>query len=142
MEAQMLLRDSEIYPSEEVLKEALGEVIYKILESFLQTISGEAYGLTVEWKYYNDGKAWFGKVVCKKKTILWFSVWEGFFKISFYFTEKHLEAVAALQISETVKDSFAAAKPIGKLIPLTIDISTTGQLEDLLTVVRFKKNLK
>lgn len=142
MEAQMLLRDPETFPSDKVLKDALGDSIYSVLESFLGTITGEEYGLTVEWRFYNDGKAWLGKVAYKKRTILWLSVWKGFFKVGFYFTEKHLEAIAALDISETIKKGFALAKPVGKLIPMIMDVIDKEQLKDLLTVVRFKKSLK
>ena len=78
----------------------------------------------------------------KKKTILWLSIWEGFFKTSFYFTEKHLKSFAELDISKTKKEEFAAMKPIGKLFPLTIDISCKEQLTDLLTVIGFKKSLQ
>ena len=98
----MALRDAEIFPSDRVLKDTLGDV-YDVLESFLATITNEAYLLSFEWRYYNDGKAWLCKVQHKKKTILWLSVWEGFFKVSFFFTEKHLEAIAALDISESIK---------------------------------------
>ena len=140
MDAQMLLRDPEIFPSDQVLKNALGDTVYSVLESFLGTITSE--GLTIEWRFYNDGKAWLGKVAHRKKTILWLSVWEGFFKVSSYFTEKHLEAIAALDISETIKDEFAKAKPVGRLIPMIIDVNNKEQLQDLLTVVRFKRSLK
>ncbi len=142
MEAQMLLRNAEIYPSDDVLKDALGEVYGGVLNSFFKTITDDEYGLNIEWRYYNDGKAWLGKVLHKKKTILWLSVWEGFFKVSFYFTEKHLEAIATLDISESFKEDFCKAKPAGRLIPMIIDIKTDNQLKDLLTVVRFKKSLK
>lgn len=142
MEAQMLLRNPEIYPSDEVLKSTLGEPIYKILESFVSTITNDEYGLTVEWRFYNDGKAWLSKVVYKKKTILWLSVWEGFFKTSFYFTEKHLEGIAALDISETIKENFAKAKPSGRLLPMIVDVDNQAQIGDLLTIIRFKKSLK
>ena len=63
-------------------------------------------------------------------------------KTSFYFTEKHLEAIAALDISERKKEEFAGMKPTGKLIPMTFDISEKEQLDELLTLVRFKKSLK
>ena len=109
---------------------------------FLESITNEEYGLTVEWRFYNDGKAWLGKVQHKKKTVLWLSVWDGFFKTSFYFTEKYLEAIAALDISDSIKDEFAQAKPAGRLIAMIIDISNKEQLNDLFTVVRFKKSLK
>ena len=138
----MQLRDPEVFPSDRVLKNVLGDSVYSVLASFFETITGAEYGLNIEWRYYNDGKAWLGKVTHKKKTILWLSVWDGFFKTSFYFTEKHLESITALPVSERKKEEFAAMKPIGKLIPMTFDISEKEQLDELLTVVRFKKSLK
>ncbi|MEA4809287.1 DUF3788 family protein, partial [Macellibacteroides fermentans] len=87
-------------------------------------------------------KAWLCKVQHKKKTILWLSVWEGFFKVSFFFTEKHLKAIAALDISEAIKTELASAKAVGRLIPMIFNINNASQLEELLTVVRFKKTLK
>lgn len=141
MGAQILLRDADIFPSDKILEDALGEG-FNVLVSFLETITNNEYALTLEWRYYNDGKAWLGKAVYKKKTIFWLSVWEGFFKTSFFFTEKHLEAIAKLDISETIKDEFAKAKTIGKLIPMILDVNKENQLGDLLTVVWFKKSLK
>lgn len=138
----MLLRNAEIFPSTDVLRNALGDSVYSILDLFLKTITNEEYGLNVEWRFYNDGKSWLGKITHKKKTILWLSVWEGFFKTSFYFTEKHFEAIAELDISEEIKKDFSMKKPIGKLIPMIIDVSENNQLEDLLKMVRFKKRLK
>lgn len=140
MEAQMLLRNADTFPSDKVLKDALGDV-HIVLESFLGTITNEEYHLNIDWRYYNDGKAWLGKAQHKKKTVLWLSVWEGFFKVSFFFTEKHLEAIAALDISETIKEEFSITKPVGRLIPMIIDVNNENQLKDLLTVVRFKKSL-
>lgn len=142
MKAQMLLRDAGVFPSEQILRDALGKTVYSILKSFIDTIADDEYNLTIEWRYYNDGKAWLGKVIYKKKTVLWLSIWEGFFKTSFYFIEKYLEAITALDISETVKEEFVKAKTVGKLIPMIIDINRDEQLNDLLTIVRFKKSLK
>lgn len=142
MEAQMLLRDPEIYPSDQVLKDVLGDTVYKVLESFTETITNDEYALITEWRFYNDGKAWFCKVQHKKKTILWLSIWEGFFKIGFYFTEKYIEGIEALDISDTIKDEFVKAKPVGRLIPMIIDVNNRGQIDDLLTIVQFKKSLK
>jgi hypothetical protein len=142
MEVQMLLRDSNIYPSDDILKSVLGDTIYSVLESFLKIITNEEYGLTVEWRFYNDGKAWLCKVIHKKKTILWLSIWTGFFKISFYFTEKYLENIEVLDVSETIKKEFSKAKPVGRLIPMIVNVTDRNQVDDLLTIVRFKKSLK
>lgn len=98
METEMQLRDREIIPSDLVLKNVLGDSGYSVLALFFETIIGADYGLNIAWRYYNDGKAWLGKVTHKKKTILWLSVWDGFFKTGFYFTEKHLAAIVLHRI--------------------------------------------
>ena len=141
METQ-LLKGPDVLPSEDVLKNALGNDIHKVFVSFMNTITGADYGLAYEWKYYNDGKSWLCKVSNKKKTVLWLSVWEGYFKIGFYFTEKHLEEIAALDISENIKEDFCRMKPVGRLLPMIFNIHQNEQLGDLLKVVAFKKSLK
>lgn len=142
MEERMLLREPDVFPSDEVLRRTLGDPVYRVLAFFLETITSEAYGLTVEWRFYNDGKAWLGKVRHKQKTVCWLSVWNGFFKTSFYFTAKHRERIASLHLAESVKEEFARTEPAGKLIPMIFDVDSPEQTDDLLTIVRFKKSLK
>jgi hypothetical protein len=140
MEVQ-LLRDQEIFPSKEALSEVLGDV-YAAWEALEAQITQGEYGLMLEWNYYKDGKSWLCKVLNKKKTVMWLSVWEGFFKATFFFTEKHLEAIAALAIADTIKEDFCRTKPVGKLLPMLISISKLEQLDDLLKIIVFKKQLK
>jgi len=137
-----ILNNPDIIPSEEVLKNALGNNVHKVYASYIGTITDSDYGLTYEWKYYNDGKSWLCKISHKKKTVHWLSVWEGCFKIAFYFTEKHLEGIAALDISEKIKEDFYKMKPCGRLLPMVFTIQQKEQLDDLLKVVVFKKSLK
>ena len=85
-----LLSEQEIIPTEEVLKDVLGNG-YRAFEELINAITTPELGLIPEWNYYKDGKSWLCKVCYKKKTIFWLSVWDKFFKICFYFTEKHLE---------------------------------------------------
>lgn len=135
----MVLNNPDLYPDESVLKEVLTEGVYNLYTELLTAITSKSVmDLTWEWRYYNDGKSWLCKVVNKKRTIFWLSVWEGYFKVSFYFTEKHKEGIAFLPISESAKNQFIAAKPIGKLIPLTIDVYSEEQLEDVLTIAKFR----
>jgi hypothetical protein len=138
MDAELLLREQEIFPSKEVLKNVLGEVIYSVFEELKTRLTSDEFALTFDWNYYRDGKAWLCKVCRKKKTVLWLSVWDGFFKASFYFTEKHLESIAALDISEEIKEEFCRTKPVGKLLPLLINVNKHEQLTDLLKIVKYK----
>ena len=137
METQ-LLREPEIFPSKEVLKHALGNV-YDVLEELETRLTQEEFALTFEWHYYKDSKGWLCKVSHKKKTIFWLSVWDGFFKTAFFFLERHLEGIAALEIDE---DSFTIEKEWGKMIPLIFNICKQEQIEGLLKMVEFKKKAK
>jgi len=137
METQ-LLREQEIFPSEEVLKNALGKV-YNVFEEFETRLTQDDIALTFDWHYYKDSKAWLCKVSHKKKTVFWLSVWDGFFKTSFFFLERHMEGIAALEIN---KNSFTIKNEWGKMIPLIFNIKNKKQFPDLLKMIEFKKKAK
>ena len=137
MEIQ-LLREPEIFPSKEVLKNVLGDV-YSVLEELETRLTQDEFGLTFDWKHYKDSKAWLCKVCHKKKTVFWLSVWEGFFKTSFFFLERHLEGIAALEIDN---NNFKLEKEWGKMIPLIFNINDKKQFPDLLKIIMFKKAAK
>ena len=137
MEIQ-LLKEQEIFPSKEVLQNTLGDV-YSILEALETRLAQDDFALTFDWKYYKDSKAWLCKVAHKKKTVFWLSVWEGYFKTSFFFLERHLESIAALEIDG---NSYVIEKEWGKMIPLIFSINDKKQLPDLLKMIEFKKKSK
>jgi len=140
MELQ-LLREQEIFPSKEVLQDVLGE-IYDVWTEMETRVTQSELSLTLDWNYYRDGKSWLCKVCHKKKTVFWLSVWEGCFKTTFFFLERHLKDIAELDISEQIKEEFCRMKPVGKLLPMVINIDKQEQLVDLLKIVKFKKGAK
>lgn len=139
-EDQMLLRDPGILPSAEVLEKNLGKDIFVVFEELMMEISKKE--LSADWRYYRDGKSWLCKVINKKKTVFWLSIWDGFFKTSFFFTAKNCLAVGDLDIDNRIKEEFAQTKAIGKLLPLILDIRKKEQLSDLLKIIEYKKSLK
>jgi hypothetical protein len=134
------LCDPEIRPTDKVLADALGKV-YTVYREFSQRLSGEESLWVPEWRYYNDGKAWLCKITHKKKTICWLSVWQGFFKVSLFFTAKTSEGVFNLPVDSAVKDEFRHNKPIGKLIPLVMRIRSKRQLKDVFILLRYKQEV-
>jgi hypothetical protein len=137
--SHQLLSNPEQKPTGKLFKRFLARPIYDIMNKIDQRIA--AAGLALEWRYYKDGKAWLGKVTCKKKTIVWLSVWKEFIKAGFYFTEKTRPGVLDLDFHATIKSSFAAAKPVGKLIPLMVDVKDEESLQDFTTLLEYKKDL-
>ena len=138
MNETQLLRDPEIFPSKEVLKDVLGNV-YDVLEELETRLTQDDFALTFDWNYYRDGKSWLCKVCHKKKTVFWLSIWEGFFKTSFFFLGRHLEGIAALEMDE---NSFIMEKEWGKMMPLIFNICDKKQFPDLLKIVKYKKEAK
>ncbi len=122
METQ-LLRQRDVPPGDDVLKNPL----------YLSLMEG----LVPQWRYYNDGRAWLCKVSDGRKTIFWFSVWEGFFRVSFYFLERHLEGLAAIGIGHGRLE-----KEWGRMIPLFYDVRDTGPVAEIRRVAEFKKKAK
>jgi len=137
----MLLREKEIEPTDKVLENVLGKELFIIYKEIIKIFTNE-FNLEPQWQFYKDGKAWLCKVVYKKKTILWLSIWENYIKTGFYFTEKTGIGVLELDIDNKIKEVFEMAQPIGKLIPLIIDINQHNQIKDLKEVVSYKKRLK
>jgi len=135
------LNDPAVPPSPEVLQNVLG-MGFPVYEKTMAVITANPYGLVPEWRYYNDGKAWLCKVVFKKKTIFWLSVWDGFFKTGFYFVERHCPGIHELEIDESIKQNLRLAKPSGTLNPVGLVLNREEQIPDLLKIIEYKKDLK
>ena len=127
------LRDPNLFPSKEVLEQELGNS-YQAFQELIKSITDNNLGLSIEWRYYRDGKAWLCKATYKKKTVFWLSVWDKYFKTTFYFTERHRAGIEALDIEEQIKIDFRSKKLIGKLVPLTISVRMQDQINDILKI--------
>lgn len=122
-----LLKDPAVFPSEAVLKNALGRC-YAAYAELNNTLTDSGYGFTFNWNYYNDGKSWLCKVSLKKKTVFWLSVWEKHFKTGFYFTEKTFKG---LNIPEPLNRT-------GKSIPVVITVAAKKDIKDVLKITDYK----
>ena len=133
------LNDETLYPDSDVLKRMLGDS-YGTYISLLKLF--DANGMTYEWRYYKDGKAWLCKVQKKSKTIVWMSAWKGYMKATLYFPEKHEERIRKLDIEEGRRETMTKTKRIGKSIPCMFEIRGDDVLKDFEKVMRLKIELK
>lgn len=136
---ELILKDKNIFPTNEVISDVLGNS-FPAYEALSEMFANA--GLTLEWNYYNDGKAWLCKILSKKKNLGWLIAYPNFFRINAYFAERHLDRIADLQIAESIKEEFYKQKPSGKLIPMSVNITDKYQVKDALTMILFKKGLK
>ena len=130
-----LLLDEAIYPSEDLMQAALGD-IYPAYQSFCEMLADEQ--VAMEWRYYKDSKAWLCKCQHRKKTVFWLSIWEGHFKVAFFFTEAAYEGVKDLPFGEQP----IREKNVGKFVPIAMEMRAESQLGDLEQLVAYKKSLK
>lgn len=135
-----LLRDPDISPEENVLKDALGVKVYDVFDEFMGVITQE-FDLKPEWRFYKDGGAWLCKVQFKKKTVFWLSVWPYYFNVTFYFTEKTREGISDLRIDKALKES-VFERESGRFIPMIFEIKNNDAMNDLKEVIHYKKGLK
>jgi hypothetical protein len=135
------LTDPDKYPGEGLLGEILGDS-FPVYEAVMNSVTGIEYGLEPLWRFYNDGKAWLCKVVFKKKTIFWLSVWDGYFKVAFYFNERHCAGIRELDIDPGITDALSVAKPFGTLYPVVLEMRKKEQISDLLILADYKKRLR
>jgi hypothetical protein len=84
------------------------------------------------------GKAWLCKLTRKKNTVCWVSVWDKFFKTTFYFTAKNDGEIEGLPIASDLKDAYRAHKPIGSLKPLTVEVRTKKALDAVFVLAKYK----
>ena len=140
MEIQ-LLKDREVFPATEVLKQELGNSLSDVYSALIRTITQDL-SAEYEWRYYNDGKAWLCKLTFKKKTLCWLSAWEGCIKTGFYFSEKYSDEILQLPIKSEIIENFKQSKPVGKLRSVVIELKDSSNLVDFFTIAEFKKKTK
>ena len=146
---EQLLRDPGVEPTSEVIAKGLG----KSNDMFIKLARGlREYDITLmDWRYYNDGKAWLSKGeykwitprgANKVKPIFWLSIWDGFFKVSFFFGSDIQKELLELPISQNAKEIIKNAKPMGKtmrFIPIVFDVVNDVQLSDIYVLAEFRK---
>ena len=148
-EQLQLLRDANVEPTDEVIAEGLG-LASSVYTKFVEGLENYKISL-MDWKYYNDGKAWLSKGeykwvtargTNKIKPLFWLSIWEGFFKIAFFFSTETRAELLNLPISKEAEELIKNAEPMGKTmknIPIIFDISSHKQIEDVYILAKFKK---
>ena len=135
------LNDPDVFPSDSVLAKPLGRSM-AAWDAFMTMLKSDYPQMSVDWRYYNDGKTWLCKVTQKARTIFWVSAWDKFFKISFYFTAKAERAITASGLSDELKYSFLHPKGRCKLRPITTEVRKKTDLQPIKELIEIKLKMK
>jgi hypothetical protein len=135
------LADPNTYPDDDVLQQHLGKT-KMIWDAFLDVIKNDNPLLSLEWRYYNDGKSWLGKLTKKKKTVCWIGIYDGYFQTTFYFTGKADDAIAQSPLHKTLKAQWAGNDAIGKIKPLTVKVTKAADIRSIAALIDLKALIK
>ena len=137
----LILSDKNIIPTDEYIFSLLGEK--KILwQGLMKYLSENHKDFSGTWNFYNDGKQWLFKMVCKKKTIFWSGILKDTFRITFYFGDKAESLIFESDLPQTLKDDFKTAKRYGKIRAVSTKIYTQADIELIKKLVSIKLKIK
>jgi hypothetical protein len=147
---EQLLRNPNIQPTDDVIAKALGESNDTYIK-FINEIA--SHDIHLDWRYYNDGKAWLAKGLFKwtgvrggqkETTVFWLSIWDGFFKVTIYVPEKARADVLSLQLNNEVKLMIEATQQMGKLkyFPIVFDLCSDEMFEAVFLLADYRKSIK
>jgi len=122
------LRDPDVYPDDAVLEAVLARS-FKAYAA-LRDMASEM-GLSLDWKFYSDGKAWLCRISRKKKTAAWMSAWKGYFKATVYFSGKDLEGLEDFASTLGSMGESLALQDVGKSKACVFEIRDRKALADL-----------
>ena len=146
---RQLLRDANIEPTVEIIADGLGAT-NTVYVKFIGELKKYSISL-MNWRYYNDGKAWLSKGeykwtttrgTNKVKPIFWLSIWEEAFRVSFFFSEKVRAELLSLPITEAAKEIINNTEANGKtmkFLSIIFDITDDSQLNDVYVLAQFRK---
>jgi hypothetical protein len=137
----IILTDPNVQPTDELVFSIIGEnsAYWVQLVDYLYE---NHFDITEEWRFYNDGKSWLYRALRKKKTLYWIGVIKDTFRISFWFGDKAEPVIEASSIPENIKEEFRNTKRYGKLRAISIEMRSTEDLQNVISLVELKIKIK
>jgi hypothetical protein len=137
--ADSIFDDKSKKPTEKMLKEALGRT-YELWQEIKKHLSEEYGELTEDWKFYGQKYGWQLKTYQKKRNLFFFIPIKDFFKLTFVFGDKAVEAVQKSNLPTDIKTTLKNAKKYMEGRGLQIEVKSTEDGEIAKKVVEIKIN--
>jgi hypothetical protein len=135
------LTDKDEFPDDEVLRRVLGKS-KRVWDAFREMLAEHGASFSGEWRYYNDGKSWLYKLVKKKKTVCWVSVYPKAFKAAFYFPDRAEGLITAGKLPAQYVEQFVGGKRYGKIRGITVTLTRRAHLDAVRTLIEIKQQVK
>jgi len=136
-----MFSDKEVKPTEELIFSIIKEK--KNLWHELMNHVHENYPASSgDWHYYNDGKQWLFKLVLKKKTLFWLSLFEETFRVTFYFGDKALPVIEESDLPQSIKNDFKTGKKYGAIRGITVLVNDKSDVANIQKLIDIKSKMK
>jgi hypothetical protein len=137
----IVLTDPNVQPTEELIFSIIGEnSVY--WEQLVDYLYDKHFDITEEWRFYNDGKSWLYRTLRKKKTLYWIGVIKDTFRISFWFGDKAEPVLLASILPDYIKEEFRNAKRYAHSRAVSIEVRTTEDVQNVITLIELKIKTK
>jgi len=136
-----MFTDMAVKPTEELIFSIIKEK--KNLWQALMNHLSESYPASSgDWHYYNDGKQWLFKLVQKKKTLFWLSLFEETFRVTFYFGDKALPVIEESDLPLSIKNDFKTGKKYGAIRGITVLVKEESDVVNVQKLIAIKNKMK
>ncbi len=142
---QEVLKDKFVEPTEDSVFSIIGDksILWQKIMEYLHENHPD---VSEVWKYYNDGKSWLFRTLKKKTTIFWIKIFEGGFKVTFYFSDKFENLVLKSDLPESIKNDFRNTRKIamgkGAIRNITIEMFNNQDVENVIQLIELKLKIK
>jgi hypothetical protein len=138
---KLMFPDKSVPPTDDLIFSFIGnkKIFWLKIMNFMKDNYQDSQGV---WNYYNDGKQWLFKMVLKKKTVFWAAIFDGYFRITFYFGGKAEPVIDASDLPDKIKQGFKTGPRYGNIRSISMivnDISDVSIIEKIIPIkVRMK----
>jgi hypothetical protein len=136
-----MFSDKEIKPTEELVFSIIKEK-KNLWHDLMNNVHENYPASSGDWHYYNDGKQWLFKMVLKKKTLFWLSLFEDTFRITFYFGDKALPVIEESNLPESIKNDFKTGKKYGAIRGITVLVNDESDVASIQKLIDIKSKMK
>jgi hypothetical protein len=136
---QKIFENKNEKPDKRTLKKALGPS-YTYFETIKSQIE-KTYGMmTEEWKYYSVSSGWTLKMLLKKRNLFFCTPCENYFRVSFVFGDKAVDAIAKSDLPSRIINELTTARRYMEGRGLRIEVKKKSDIPMIMKLVDFKLN--
>jgi len=124
-------------PDDQALVMALGKKfpLWAEIEKHVATTYGES---AEEWKYYGPKSGWALKTLYKKRNLVFFTPFQGYFRIAFVFGDRAVAQILISDLPKAMIEEVKNAKKYTKGRGLRVEVKTHRDVESVKKLIAIK----